>query len=544
MADKVSVSNIEKAKGIATDLDAVNLKLASLIQNDSQNFKKFASIGVTDYIEHYFSSVAEVLTFSQVNVSEALKNYLTMLIETENKLPEEPGHGGYPGGGYPGGGNIGGNPNIEEPDGPGVEDPEGELPEEPGIIGPEIPDPPVLAPIDVTELEDLSLGEINGIVESLKDLAKDNKMTLDEMLDDDEFAEKIKKQLLESRDVPEDVKKLLEDKDPQVVRTTLQDIFKGKHPVVFGINPLNLGVVYSYLEKVARDNNLTIDELMFDEKNKDVLKSVLKNFGEVKELIMSWKDLSPQELQEMLLRIYDGDEIEGISDEAMDILRIYIDYLCKETGLDYAELLTDPKYAAILQAGMEEFAKTALFMETTDLYSTAEMYSVIGDLFNGRNPAALGMDENEVVDFQKELEDLARGKGKSVREVLSNKDYAKDVREALEKSKNAAGVGSVFSNQPDDKVQKVAKNIYNSEVDTTDDKEVSVSDSITEQLPKAEREEVIPVEEQTPEGEVNTDTTTDVDPEVTSDETSVGGDQETTADETTVEDTEVASDVE
>lgn len=495
MDDKVSVSSIERAKGIATELDSVNLKLTSLIQNDSQSFKKLAEIGINPYINHYFESVAELLKFSSDNVSEALKTYLTKLIETENKLPEDTSSTGGSHGGSPGGGTH----DVGPPGGPGVEEPtvEEPVPPEP-IVPPEIPEPPVLAPIDVTEFEDLSLGEIDGIVETLKEIAEKEKKTLDELLKDEAFAEMLKKKLLESKGIPDDIKKLLEDKDPQVVRETLQDIFKGKHPVVFGINPLNLGVVYSYLEKVARDNNLTVDDLLFDEKNKALLKSVLTSFGEVKTLVMSWKDLSPQELQEMLLRIYDGDEIEGISNEAMDILRVYIEYLCKETGLDYAELLTNPKYASILQSGMEEFAKTSLFMETTGSYSTAEMYSVVGDLFNGRNSAALGMDEDEVVAFQKELENLAKSKNKSIREILTNRDFAKEVREVLETSSNTEGIGSIFSNQSDDKVQKVAKNIYNTEVDTTDDKKTSVSDSITEQLPKAVREETVPVEEAGP----------------------------------------------
>lgn len=363
---------------------------------------------------------------------------------------------------------------------PGGQDPGGDDPTDPGGGGgpsgenPEDPTtPPVVVPpaeipvselIPVDSLEDVSVSQIDGIVDSLIELAGDK--PLDEFISDPTSSDKIRDALLQSPYIPDDLKKLLQEADSELVRQTIQALMKGKMPEVFALNPLNIGIVYSYLSKIASDNGITVEQLLNDPQYSGLLKAHLAGFEDVIELIKGWEDLSAEELQANLLSIYDGDGIGDMKDSTVNIMRTFVDYIADATEIPAEELLLDTKYADILKNATEQFGKTSVFMNAASHYSSDGMQGVINSLVDGSNAAALGMDESEVNGFKSEIDALAKEKGVTSEVLLSDSKYADDVKNTLAASENAKEVGLIYEKSESSVSQNVAKNLYNTKFET------------------------------------------------------------------------------
>ena len=103
----------------------------------------------------------------------------------------------------------------------------------------------------------------------------------------------------------------------------------------------------------------------------------------------------------------------------------------------------------------------SVFMHASSYRSNEGMHTLVKGLLYGENPGALGMDANEISAFKGEIDSLASQKGVTASELLSNSNYADDVKNTLFNSKNAAEVGTIYSKSASTVSQTVAKNIYN-----------------------------------------------------------------------------------
>jgi len=394
------------------------------------------------YVNEFNQSLSEMLDFSLNKVLAALIKYIEDLSDDQ----PIPGPGPGDNGGGPGGP---GNPGPIDPGDP--TDPNG---------GEQINDDVV------TGMSDLTLNELDNVVDSLIDMSKQKGKGLDEMLADETMADELKALLLASPYLSDELKKLIENTDSQVLRKTIQSIMKGLQPEVFKLNPLNVGIVYSYLSKVASENGITLEQLLTDPQYADLLKSTLAGFGDAVDLIKGWETLSPEECQKQLLDIYDGNGIQDKKPSAVAIVRTFVDYISEATQIDTESLLTDTKYAEILHTATQEFGKTAVLINAASHYTTEGAQEVVGNLFNGKNPGALGMNNEEVTGFKAEMDALAKSNGVTTETLLTNEQYADAVKDALANSKNAEEVGLIFAKNESSVSQNVAKNLYNTQIET------------------------------------------------------------------------------
>ena len=453
-------SGCDSLKSAASNVDAARSEGASGFQVLTHCTPDLGS----GFINELTKSLDDIYNFISGNLYTSADGYFQK--EPEETVPEtEPDIGG-PSGGVPGGGGPRG---TGTPTPTAVTDP----PTTPVTTSPETTVPetttPETAPIaavklselDTSSLTELQLSSLNGLVDQMIELANQNKGSLDSFVESDEYSDKIKQMLLESPYVPQELKAIIMDLDSSVVRLLLEYILKGNSPEIFDLNTLNLGIIYSCLDDVAKNNNLTIDELINNSKNAQILKEGLSQFDDVIDLIKGWEELSNEDFQEQLSAFYYGDVSEEFPTHDITTTRNYVDYLADACDVSYEELLTDNSYAETLKEGAIEFGKALSYFKSTSFFSTEGMIKNVSKLYDGSNYKAYGMTKDTVDSFKKEIDSVAQQNGTTSDNLLSNSQYADTVKDALLKSEAASGVGLIYKNAESSTSQNVAKNLYN-----------------------------------------------------------------------------------
>ena len=462
MADSKISINLGSAKSALETIKVANNKLQLAMNTMSGNpFSPLCSINpdlASNYVNQFQTSLNEVISFSN-KVHSAINSYVQE-IETEENAQDVPQtNGGSSGGSGGSGGGSSGESSSQAP-----------------VTTPTDPSDGTtqVKPLDTTSLVDLELNETIGIVEQLKDLSEKANQGIDEMLLDPEMADKLKELFLNSPYIPDEFKALLADADSQVVRQTILSLMNGEMPEVFDLNPLNLGIVYTHLKTIAEQYGITVEELLSNPLYAEDLKVTLSGFNDVVDLLKTWDTLPAEQYQENLLKLYDGDGIGNIEASAVDVMRTFADYISGATDIAAEELLTQTQYADVMKEAAQELAKTSVFMDATSHYSTEGMQEVVGNLFNGKNAAALGMSESDVIGFQKEIDALAKENGITSSRLLSDSSYADTVTATLNSSKNASEIGTIFANSETTVSQNVAKNLYNTTYESSTNTESMV----------------------------------------------------------------------
>ncbi len=241
--------------------------------------------------------------------------------------------------------------------------------------------PTVDKEISLSSLSQVSLGELNGFIVELKNIANSNNVNLDDLLSKEEYADKIKEVTLKSQYIPDDIKELLMNSDSKIVQKSLASIMSGNDSEIFNLNSLNLDIIKKRLENVANANDITINQLLTDDKYTNILKEALGEFEDVSQQLIKWDDMEPEEYQKKLLSVYDGDQIDDVKSNTINIIRDFTDYISDATDIVPEELLVQTKYADVMKKAAQEFAKSSIFISASSNYSNEGISGVIKTLF-------------------------------------------------------------------------------------------------------------------------------------------------------------------
>ena len=241
--------------------------------------------------------------------------------------------------------------------------------------------PTVDKEISLSSLSQVSLGELNGFIVELKNIANSNNVNLCDLLSKEEYADKIKEVTLKSQYIPDDIKELLMNSDSKIVQKSLASIMSGNDSEIFNLNSLNLGIIKKRLENVANANDITINQLLTDDKYTNILKEALGEFEDVSQQLIKWDDMEPEEYQKKLLSVYDGDQIDDVKNNTINIIRDFTDYISDATDIVPEELLVQTKYADVMKKAAQEFAKSSIFISASSNYSNEGISGVIKTLF-------------------------------------------------------------------------------------------------------------------------------------------------------------------
>lgn len=457
MAD-VNIKNLEAGQAACDTLSSANQKVSLMVDAAAAGpFNSLTNVNPdlgSGFINELNQSLADIYSFLAQNIYPAAVAYFQ---------PDNPGDEDVPDNPYkPGDGDDGGHQHTTPPgDGGGEKPPETEEP----VLDTETPTEPIteqtLGEVE-TMLDDMTLGELDGFIGELVALAESHQLELDKYVEDDQYSDEIKQAILNSPYVPQEFKDYIQDLDSKVVRQIVEAILKGQCPEIFDLNPLNLGIIYTYLQQVAAEKGITVEQLLSDPQYADLLKDTLGKFQNVVDLIKGWSDLSAEEFQASMLKVYDGDSGD-LPQEDSDVVRAFVDYLVEETSIPYESLLTDPAYGEVVQEASKQFGKASLFFSLSSHFSKEGMGKNVSQMFNGTNYKAFGMKEENVTSFKSEIDALAQSKNTTAEKILSDPQYADDVRDVLKNSNNCQGVGSIFKKAESSVSQNVAKNLYNTQ---------------------------------------------------------------------------------
>ena len=241
--------------------------------------------------------------------------------------------------------------------------------------------PTVDKEISLSSLSQVSLGELNGFIVELNNIANSNNVNLDDLLSKEEYADKIKEVTLKSQYIPDDIKELLMNSDSKIVQKSLASIMSGNDSEIFNLNSLNLDIIKKRLENVANANGITINQLLTDDKYTNILKEALGEFEDVSQQLIKWDDMEPEEYQKKLLSVYDGDQIDDVKSNTINIIRDFTYYISDATHIVPEELLVQTKYADVMKKAAQEFAKSSIFISASSNYSNEGISGVIKTLF-------------------------------------------------------------------------------------------------------------------------------------------------------------------
>lgn len=459
MAD-INITNLEVGKGACDNLKSCIDNL-NVLKSDTSAFKALASINPSmegNFQEEYNNSLEDIYNFLNGNIYPAAVEYFK---DDNSNGSQDTDHNNYSGGG----GNIGGGNNN-------YYTPGGNDDAVPAVVNiPDVPDLDLdtgdivdeeLNKINKSSLEKMTLSDFAGMLNELVELAKLQNVTLDELLLNEKYSDIIKETLLASPFVPQEFKNAILELDSSKVRQIFLNILNIEYPEIVDINSLNLGITHSFLEKIADENHITVEDLLNKAEYQNLLKDSLSKYDNVIDLIKGWENLSSEDFQEQLKSFYLGDVPEEFPDEDILATRSFVDYLADECDVSYEEFLTDSSYADTLKDGAIEFGKSAKYFETLTYTSNEFMTETAKGIYDGKKYKSYGMSENDLSSFRSEIDNLAKSNNITSSQLLTNTNYSDLVKDTLQNSKSADGVGSIYQNSPSSVSQIVANNLYNS----------------------------------------------------------------------------------
>lgn len=227
--------------------------------------------------------------------------------------------------------------------------------------------------------KNMSMSDLNAVAQDLMKYANENGLTLDQLLNDSQYATKIHSRLLLSQHIPDDFKLLIEAGKTNISQKILCSIFSGKEPELVGLNENTTKVIKQYLMMVASSNNITIEQLLNNEQYSKVLSDSLKSFDNVTGYISNLKE---NEVIPSLLSIYDGASQENMTSGGMSIMRAYIETLAQSNNTDAETMLTSQTN---IDTNLSGLGKASVFMNTMSSFDPKEAGSIVSSLIDAKS---------------------------------------------------------------------------------------------------------------------------------------------------------------
>ena len=372
MADNMDIEKLEVGRQGCDLIEAIAQKVDISRQNASTAFAPLTTIDPdvgTHLINELTTSLEEIQKFLKDVVFKSADEYYKKE-EDNDDIPDTTPQSITPDG--PGVGPGGGTPKETIPDTTPATTPD-TTPSTSPIIDPDTN----LVNINTKPLEEMKLSDLFGLMTEFIGLAEMKKMPLDELLASDVNADAIKEVLLKCPSTPKELKEAITDLDSQVVRKFIYDLLSGKYPEVFDLNNLNRVSFYKYLEIIAKNNGISVEELLKDSKYSKLLQDSVSGLDKTVELFKGWEEVSDETFQEQLKMFYYGDVESSFPDQDIYAARAYVDYLATECEVDYEELLNDKDYADDIQKGAQEFGKTLSFFNSISFFDQDNIQSTI-----------------------------------------------------------------------------------------------------------------------------------------------------------------------
>lgn len=223
----------------------------------------------------------------------------------------------------------------------------------------------------LAQYANMSMSDLHHVAEELNNLAEMNNTTLDEILRNESYTEKIHQTLLVSPHISDNLKSLIQIGNINISQKLLADIFNGKNPEIIGLNDNIKNTLKTYLNTIANNNNITLNQLLTDVTYDSLLKSSLANFNGLPAYLSSIDD---DNVINTLLNIYDGNNIGNMNQEQTTIIRDFLDVSAQSNSSDVESFLLDNTN---IKEEMNRLGKSSVFINTLTKFSNETSSSIL-----------------------------------------------------------------------------------------------------------------------------------------------------------------------
>ena len=228
------------------------------------------------------------------------------------------------------------------------------------------------------KFKQLSLSDLNEVTATLMNYAKEKNMTIDALLSDKAYSDKIKEILLKNTKIPQEFRTLIEQGKSECIVTALKNILSAENNLVIGLDTDTSMVVKSMLERIAAENNISVNSLLSGDKVSDVVKKGLESMGAI---LNATKNYKVEDVQENMLSIYDGSDVT-VDNTTMNSIRDQIDAISQATTISYNELLETEDYRDLMAKSMGRLQRTSWFLSTLSKCSDSAITGALKNILN------------------------------------------------------------------------------------------------------------------------------------------------------------------
>lgn len=220
----------------------------------------------------------------------------------------------------------------------------------------------------------MSMNDLKTIADNLTKFSISEGKTLDSLLSDVNYTEKLKNTILKNQNVSNELKKLIEVGENDITQKILISIFNGSLPNVVGLDSNTVITLKKHLNNIASTNNITLDNLINDKNNTELLKSSLRQFGDVSNYVSTLNDTN---VKEQILNVYDG-SMNNIDSSSVNVIRNYVDVVAQNKNTNSESLLTGNNSIA---NEIQNLGKASLFANSVSQYQDKNIIAVLNNLF-------------------------------------------------------------------------------------------------------------------------------------------------------------------
>lgn len=161
---------------------------------------------------------------------------------------------------------------------------------------------------------------------------------LNSLLDDENKLSELKKVILDSVNINDELKEVISKMDIEVFKKFLKSMAdKGSLNTV---SDDSISFLHNYLVKISSINNISYDSLINDPSNESLLYNNVNYFNDAVNYLDSISNDNVETIKENLFDIYDGNAISDVNQNRVDAVRNIIDVLSENNNVSYENLIS------------------------------------------------------------------------------------------------------------------------------------------------------------------------------------------------------------
>lgn len=165
-----------------------------------------------------------------------------------------------------------------------------------------------------------------------------NDSDLNSLLDDENKLSELKKVILDSVNINDELKEAISEMDIEVFKKFLKSMAdKGSLNTV---SDDSISFLHNYLVKISSINNISYDSLINDPSNESLLYNNVNYFNDAVNYLDSISNDDVETIKENLFDIYDGNAISDVNQNRVDAVRNIIDVLSENNNVSYENLIS------------------------------------------------------------------------------------------------------------------------------------------------------------------------------------------------------------